>query len=378
MYRGARSIAEVAKAALQSGIEDTEGKILAKYSDSLTNKETLNDVLYGLNRAGEGDVIVPISVEGEDYTVVVSVDENVVDATFANGIVTIPESNFASAGIKNVDIQIKTNNFVEYKADLSVEVVDYAIGSQEELYDWFANGFKNKTTTVVLTNDIILDGVYFDNKSVFSAYNADTESFKGTFDGRGYTIANFNAWYGFFGFTGSNSTFKNLALVNMTICGRDGYLGCKHSGTLENIYIQGQHVNASGSTAGTAAVAGFTRYTSSGKFTNVVMNVDRSGLTDAAKTYALFNSGIVENNSWNNVVENVYIVANNTNGNLIGTNGADKSWKMTDVYLYETLKEMQGAVSSVPSDFSTDMWTYDATYGLIMESALNYSVNNVN
>ena len=334
----------------------------------------LDNVVVGLN-SNKG---VTLEVE-QPYDVFVFIDDVKQSGTFTihDNELLISKEYFANTiGARNVTVQLLNQGKIELAYTLNVEVVDYAIGSQEELYDWFANGFKNKATTVVLTNDIILDGVYFDNKSVFSAYNADTESFKGTFDGRGYTIANFNAWYGFFGFTGSNSTFKNLALVNMTICGRDGYLGCKHSGTLENIYIQGQHVNASGSTAGTAAVAGFTRYTSSGKFTNVVMNVDRSGLTDAAKTYALFNSNTSNNTSWNNVVENVYIVANNTNGNLIGTNGADKSWKMTDVYLYETLKEMQGAVSSVPSDFSTDMWTYDATYGLIMNGALKYLERN--
>ena len=122
--------------------------------------------------------------------------------------------------------------------------------------------------------------------------------FRGTFDGRGYTVSNLNGFtpakttYGIFGVIGADAVIKNVAFVNVTISGNNsGLLAMRCHGTIENVYVQGVRTNG-GNFSG--AVVGLMH----GNMKNVFVNIDDSAAAGGA--------ALIGNAEANITLENCY------------------------------------------------------------------------
>ncbi|MFR6640385.1 MAG: hypothetical protein ACLUSP_02760 [Christensenellales bacterium] len=75
--------------------------------------------------------------------------------------------------------------------------------------------------------------------------SANNYGFRGTFDGKGYTVSNLGGFNGIsgtcgmFGAIGAGGVVKNVAFVNATIDGGNcGLFAMRSHGTFENVYVQ--------------------------------------------------------------------------------------------------------------------------------------------
>lgn len=117
--------------------------------------------------------------------------------------------------------------------------------------------------------------------------------FRGTFDGKGYTVsnlggtagnngANVGATYGIFGHIGAGAVIKNVAFTNVTIgASNSGLFAQRSHGTFENVYVQGTRTT-NGSWVGTFVAFNH------GNMTNCVINVTDSEATGTTSDGALF------------------------------------------------------------------------------------------
>lgn len=167
--------------------------------------------------------------------------------------------------------------------------------------------------------------------------------FRGTFDGRGYTVSNLNgftavkATYGIFGVIGADAVIKNVAFVNVTISGNNsGLLAMRCHGTIENVYIQGSRTNG-GNFSG--AVVGLMH----GNMKNVFVNVEDSTAAGGA--------ALIGNAEANITFENCYAISSKTELKLAGS-GTMTTTKCGVAANEEALKALEGYNVS----------GYDATY----------------
>lgn len=322
------------------------------------NTVQLKDYAVGLNK--QEDLKVDLGVANAGKTAKLTLDgvalsDAIVDE---NGFITVARANFTEKGTKTLKIKIVSENSIAFYAT-NVDVVDIAIATVDEFISWYENNFHTSTESVALTSDIILPTTKsFDNSSWYS-WTSDSVGFAGTFNGCGHVIANFKSSIGFLASVKSAGVIKNLALVNMstTTQGSNGVLGWECRGTITDCYFQGTHLS------GTYGVM-FKR--AGGKpFTNVVLDV-----TNSSSSYAIEQK---DNGAtiWNKKINNCYIIADNCNGEFYGNSAG---WTMTNSAIYASLEAMMAEVTAVPASYSATGadWTYDATYGLIMKSALAY------
>jgi hypothetical protein len=109
----------------------------------------------------------------------------------------------------------------------------------------------NLNGTYYLTNDIDFAGATIDPIGTWGDNTENANTFKGSFDGKGYTLKNFTlnsahntSSAGTFGvslftYVGAGATIKNLSVVGCTTSG-DGFIGAivgKNSGTISNCYV---------------------------------------------------------------------------------------------------------------------------------------------
>lgn len=126
-----------------------------------------------------------------------------------------------------------------------------------------------------------------------SGGSVSDHGFRGTFDGKGYTVsnlggtagnngANVGATYGIFGHIGAGAVIKNVAFTNVTIgASNSGLFAQRSHGTFENVYVQGTRTT-NGSWVGTFVAFNH------GNMTNCVINVTDSEATGTTSDGALF------------------------------------------------------------------------------------------
>lgn len=72
------------------------------------------------------------------------------------------------------------------------------------------------------------------------------DGFKGTFDGRGYTVSNASVAAsegGLFATMNQSSVIKNVAFINANVSGDSGLISSNFGGTIENVYVEGKLVS---------------------------------------------------------------------------------------------------------------------------------------
>lgn len=223
---------------------DFEEPELPDYPDStITNTTTVTEVDYA--NEDERTFTVTYTAEPAGTEVTFSLEEEVegVSVDPETGVVTIT-SEVNNQATFTVNIQAKENPFSSDSATVTVtnETVK-EISTAEQLMrlsgatDVLYNNYK-------LTADIVLTENFKPIGNGIGAYNVD-DGYKGTFDGNGYTISNFNmtstGWNaGFFWCIASEGVVKNLKLVGgdsgvVTIIG--GALAGSLWGTIENCFV---------------------------------------------------------------------------------------------------------------------------------------------
>lgn len=223
---------------------DFEEPDLPDYPDStITNTTDVTEVNYA--NENERSFKVTYTAEPAGTEVKFELDQPVegVSIDAETGVVTISEAVNNRAKF-TVNILAKNNEFSSDSFTVTVtnEKVK-EISTAEDLMrlsgatDVLYNNYK-------LTADIVLKENFKPIGSGVGAYNVD-DGYKGTFDGNGYTVSNFNmtssGWNaGFFWCVASEGVVKNLKLVGgesgvVTIAG--GALAGSLWGTVENCFV---------------------------------------------------------------------------------------------------------------------------------------------
>lgn len=179
-----------------------------------------NNSTYGFQGI-EGE-FVSLSINGVNYNKYVDVDSLSLDL-----------SKFYETVLGDNFIEISTT---KYNYQYPVKFVTHIITNGQEFKNCISN--KNSTIYAILANDISF--------SVGAFSPSSTSSFKGVFDGQGYTIdasgTKISSAYGLFGRL--NGEIRNFALINATVFGKEStVLGERmyEGGAVKNVYIQAQY-----------------------------------------------------------------------------------------------------------------------------------------
>ena len=169
---------------------------------------------------------------------------------------------YSGAGIDLSRVQFTGGSltFPEMGTGTGTEGDPYIISTADglrALADIVDNGYNFEDKTVVLGNDIDLNGGGSNRWTPIGRYNDEsgsdtTYSFNGTFDGQGHTISglyidtepenpdihmNISGFQGLFGRVGEQGTIKNLALDGEIIANNNsGSFAAENKGTIENCY----------------------------------------------------------------------------------------------------------------------------------------------
>ena len=352
-----------AKIQSPDGLYSGEKIVTARNVFPLPTMKTAKDVLVGLNKTAGAEIVV----EETGLFARVFVDGVELQSGFAvNGNkIQLEKSCFGTAGVKAVEVRLLQNGYTAFIYTLNAEVFDYTIATKDEWKAWYIPtnaSYNGEGVTVALTADIDLSGQAY----VQPTSGMATNSFKGTFDGKGHVISNFKGLYGLIPYL--VGTLKNVAMVDMTVTGNRGFLGTKCYGTVENCYFQGQHTYETSS----AYITGFyDTYQGDGmelkRISNVVVDMYRPNA--ASETDPMTQSTVPYNAT---AIQNVYMIYNAAK-NTVGFNGGLASAVMyKNNHFYKTLADMTAEVTSLPTVFSASEWTYSEAYGIIMNSALAY------
>lgn len=314
-------------------------------------------IINVLNTTVEGNKLCNTAVDGESGYVcglvgkvvgTLNIGENVViknntiDAFYASkrGATSIDEVAATRANGTITGTATTTGNTVTKK---ELTPADFTISTAADLAVFADNVELNPTMyvgkVVALSNDIDLAGVDF--KVIGHASSAE---FRGTFDGRGYTIKNLTinepAGYaesdavGFFGWVGNNgtgvATIKNVNFQNANVSGHHnvaivaGYLQFGH---IENCSVDGFELNCTAGTNGRdgdkcGALVGLAApnkdYVSVKNCT--VSNGTIKAVRDAGQAIGCCTNADVRNAITDIAVSNVTVSGNgpNINNNIIG------------------------------------------------------------
>ena len=175
-----------------------------------------------------------------------------------------------------------------------------------------------------MNNLVLLDGPIDLLGAAWSPVGSSTTPFSGTFDGNGNTIKNFtidasagNA--GFFAYTGTDSTIKNLHIENITMTGSSSQVGAIAGNNNGKIY----RCSSSGTINGGTSVGGL-----------VGSNIGtvEECWSNATVTASLYSGGLVGSNGTNGaggatgLIKNCYargVTTVNWGGGLVGSNNAN-------------------------------------------------------
>ena len=203
------------------------------YADELTIADT-----YYVGAQNSGDIVVDLSDYDLEGTLTsATVGGTAVTGSFAEGILTLSRSglSFTEGETVAVNVQLEGDSS-KLSVDLTLTVCTYTMGTSAELAAFPTVMANNLAGTYVLTSDIDMAGVSYEN--------TNTAAFTGTFDGQGYVIYNMatktaaDDWDG--GFFGKmfKGTLKNVAFVNAVVKGKGAFLAFRNnSGTMENVYM---------------------------------------------------------------------------------------------------------------------------------------------
>ncbi len=282
-----------------------------KYTDvQITVKKTLPKET--LSETFTADVTAPLTIAADKFDGTISkvyCGSTALDFTATDGL-TLAASEVAKIGYgETKSIRVLTDR-KDYTVNL--DVYSKIITTKEDFLN-MKSFFVAKTEfpgtrydgRIALGANIDLGGEKFSTMEAHASSGGSWNSygFRGTFDGKGYTVSNlggFNgtsATYGIFGIVGADAVIKNVAFVNATIDGSAcGLFSMRMHGTIENVYVQGTRTTG-GNWSG--AFAGLNH----GTIRNCVVNVDDSG------SGATNNGALIGNAETDCTIENCFAIS---------------------------------------------------------------------
>lgn len=302
----------------------------------------VNTVLVAKNREN-ADFSCDLSSYGLSSIESVKFNNTSIGYTFVSDVLKISRFDFDTA-TSLVKVITRSADGVKNIIYIPTEVVDYAIGTKDELK---AFGTAIKTTpelVAVLTANIDYGMGNFFTDSEFNS----TTYFKGVLDGKGYTICNIKANNGLF-YGIQNGVIKNIGIKNLV---RDTWNGggslaneMLGSNLIENVYVQVKFTAYAGDyLAGIASIC-------EGHFKNVVLEVD------FASNAGVYNAwGRSHNAGLAPMLENCYAISSNSNG---------KMYDEVTEGLYTTMADFIADSSELIKDF-------DSTYWIINDGKLTF------
>ena len=225
---------------VQSAFDETKKVNLS--TEILTSKNvSLEEVtiaeIYN-NTTFQVDLTQLVAEIGEATLVSAAVDGRAfVDASYANGILTLDTVSLAEYGQRSVSATFKGAGSL-VSVTLPIDVCTLAIDSEAKLNSMASViALKNGEGRYILTKDITCQGTYDANLNT---------TFNGTFDGRGYAIHNMATTTdrdgdnrGLLGlYLGPNGVLENVSFVNAKHSGQGGFIASKAQGKIRNVYIQ--------------------------------------------------------------------------------------------------------------------------------------------
>lgn len=296
-----------------------------KYTDiQITVKKTLPKET--LSETFTADVTAPLTIAADKFDGTISkvyYESTALDFTATDGL-TLAASEVAKIGYgETKSIRVLTDR-KDYTVNL--DVYSKIITTKEDFLN-MKSFLVAKTEfpgtrydgRIALGANIDLGGEKFSTMEAHASSGGSWNSygFRGTFDGKGYTVSNlggFNgtsATYGIFGIVGADAVIKNVAFVNATIDGSAcGLFSMRMHGTIENVYVQGTRTTG-GNWSG--AFAGLNH----GTIRNCVVNVDDSG------SGATNNGALIGNAETDCTIENCFAISSksalvgNENGKIV-------------------------------------------------------------
>lgn len=246
---------------------------IAHYGNTVANNSVIKVFVYAGDTGMVG--IIAGTNQGTESNISYVINNSVIGSTaFANGEEVTNLSGTTISGTKPTGTVVGTNVVLDENGKVTAGDIEIATG------DTVADGYEvTEDGTVAVDTAIYIStpdeliafanqvngGDSFDGKIVrlkndidMLSYKGDamnimpigtkTAPFKGTFDGKGYTINNFTVWnntldyVGLFGFT-TEATIKNVTLNNPYLVGRSyvaGIVGCAYTGSVENCHVTGE------------------------------------------------------------------------------------------------------------------------------------------
>ncbi len=321
-------------------------------------------------------------------------------------LVSIPASELASLNADNMTythsytIVVESTSGTIYSVTGSLTVIDYAIGTVDELDTFLTYYSRNSCYSVgsttgthmpwtyaILTSSIDYGGESISDNNYLYTLNGTTNYhaayFFGTFDGMGYTISNFSTVHGLFPqlwggevtINGTSTyvptTIQNLALVNVvknTANGGGIFANQMKDTVIENVYIQGTRTNYSNAIGPVFASHSGGTVT----LTNVVVDVEWDSTSTTGACYAFTSMEAPATGSTKMVeLTNCYAISATSNGSLYNSSITSTNLTTTNAALYETRSAFAAGVTSSATNFDS-YWTYSSTYGWIFASAIAY------
>lgn len=326
-----------------------------KYTDiQITVKKTLPKETLSGTYVGElaKSLEIPTSgIEGEITEAKIGNTSLEFSATESGIEFAVAEVAKIGYGEKTVSILTADTEYV-----VSVDIYSKIITTKEDFLNM--KSFLDETSSgaygkIALGANIVLDeGTKF--TTMYAHVNsANNYGFRGTFDGKGYTVSNLGGFNGIsgtcgmFGAIGAGGVVKNVAFVNATIDGGNcGLFAMRSHGTFENVYVQGTRT-ASGNWSG--ALVGLNH----GTMKNCVVNIDDTGAAAAKADGALF--GNAETDC---TIENCFAISSKSA--LVG-NENGKTVTITNCGIAANAEAFAELADLDLSVLSADYW--DTAYG---------------
>ena len=333
------------------------------------------DTALVLELKHQDDLTINVKTRGVSATI--SVDGSLIMGSYdvADYKITIPASKLSAYNGNIVNAKLtffdKNEELVDSQ-NLTIDIVDRAISTADEFDAWYTDYMtygekptENANLKSVISEHIILTADLDLAKSYNNWGMAGwlTHLFTGTFDGRGHIIYGFSSANGFIPNLGKTGVIKNLALVDMTTTGRNGFVGMFLCGTIENCYFQGEHT-----TTNPQYYSGFYfRYYNdqanpkyyAQKVSNVVIDVQRADFAisydaffDSARDLKEYKGGkFVFGKPDVSVFDNVYMINNAYNGKVFNENGG-----FSDITMFDSVWDFAIEITELPDGFSDEYW----------------------
>jgi len=278
--------------------------------------------------------------------------------TVADSKLSIDPSKLVSA---DSDLIVVMRSGTEaYKITIPVRAEHFAIANETEFAAWYnkiltVTYVKNATevVNVVLTGNVTLTGTYDNTVKAVGGLS----SWKGTMDGQGYTISNFNGTSA----AGSEGvitncdgvTLKNVGFVNFTVATRNMFAGQYSELVLDNVYFDFI------STKSTSSLRhGLTGNSEKNTIKNSVVKFTLA--KTAYPAWRVGKEGLVP------TFDNAITIANQTYFSGYNTAATCTADVPTGAIWYKTQDAANAAIladNTIVSKFDTNYWTLDTATG---------------